>query len=109
MALHQVLRTPKLRGKLGRRKSRKRDKVTVVEQSSTSKTCLQDQSMKRTPKKQEINHSSHQDKTQSTQQTSAQFTCDQSTQTEASQLQSIQTQSTQTPPIQGIHTASTES
>ncbi|XP_050986415.1 tyrosyl-DNA phosphodiesterase 2 isoform X2 [Labeo rohita] len=53
--------------------------------------------------------SSRQDITQSTQQTSAQFTCDQSTQTEASQLQSIQTQSTQTPPIQGIHTPSTES
>ncbi len=52
--------------------------------------------------------SSHQDKPQSAQQTSACFTCDQSTQTEASQLQSIQTQSTQTPPIQGTHTPATE-
>ncbi|XP_058603307.1 tyrosyl-DNA phosphodiesterase 2 [Onychostoma macrolepis] len=52
--------------------------------------------------------SSHQDTTQSAQQTSARFTCDQSTQTEASQLQSVQTQSTQTPPIQGIHTPATE-
>ncbi|KAK2902787.1 hypothetical protein QQF64_010360 [Cirrhinus molitorella] len=53
--------------------------------------------------------SSHQDKTQSAQQTSARLTCDQSTQTEASQFQSVQTQSTQTPPIQGLHTAATES
>ncbi|XP_073703234.1 tyrosyl-DNA phosphodiesterase 2 [Garra rufa] len=53
--------------------------------------------------------SSHHEETNSSQQASAQPTCDQSTQTESPQLQSFQTQSTQTPPIQGIHTPSTES
>lgn len=53
--------------------------------------------------------SSHRQKAQSAQKTSARSICDQSTQTESPQLQSVQTQSTQTPPIQGEHTPSTES
>lgn len=53
--------------------------------------------------------SSHRQKAQSAQKTSAWSTCDQSTQTESPQLQSVQTQSTQTTSIQEVHTPSTES
>uniref|UniRef100_A0A9J7XR72 Tyrosyl-DNA phosphodiesterase 2 n=1 Tax=Cyprinus carpio carpio TaxID=630221 RepID=A0A9J7XR72_CYPCA len=119
----------KVQGKTGKKKKQKKrqsatsqmkpvsecSQVTAEEQSSLERPENRSAGSKhkkntRKTRNQSISpeSSSHQDKTQSAQQTSARFTCDQSTQTEASQLQSVQTQSTQTPPIQDIHTPSTE-
>ncbi|XP_042597347.1 tyrosyl-DNA phosphodiesterase 2 [Cyprinus carpio] len=119
----------KVQGKTGKKKKQKKrqsatsqmkpvsecSQVTAEEQSSLERPENRSAGSKhkkntRKTRNQSISpeSSSHQDKTQSAQQTSDRFTCDQSTQTEASQLQSVQTQSTQTPPIQDIHTQSTE-
>ncbi|XP_052002297.1 tyrosyl-DNA phosphodiesterase 2 [Xyrauchen texanus] len=54
-------------------------------------------------------NTSHQEKTQSAQQTSVRSTCDQSIQTESPLSQSVQTESTQIAPIQCVHSLSTES
>ncbi|XP_051574792.1 tyrosyl-DNA phosphodiesterase 2 isoform X3 [Myxocyprinus asiaticus] len=56
-----------------------------------------------------LENTSHQEKTQSAQQTSVRSTCDQSTQTESPLPQSVQMESNQITPIQCIHSLSTES